>query len=191
MMLHASTNSRTPIHGILIGQQSSDQCSVTDIVPVSHSNPTKPIIDMALRFTEEFCRVQGGGLMMVGWYTANERVGDNTPSPIAWKVVANMKETLSSEPILAIITSDSFEVMLRKECTADGQGKGFKVYSNCDESSEAVEDIKAENGDWSEVSALVADICLKGNAKLCDFENHLEGGVEENWLKNEQVAKIV
>ena len=131
---------------------------------------------------------------MLGWYSANERVGDNTPSPVAWKIVGNMKDHLSSEPILAMVTSDSFEAMLRKDCGADGSGKGFEVYAKPDEIV-PLEDVTIEDGDWSEVSALVADVCLKGDAVLCDFEKHLDGGVEalkeNDWLRNTQVAQLI
>ena len=52
------------------------------MLQVCHSHPTKPIVDMALQFAEAYCN-DSDNLEIVGWYTANERVGDNQPSPLA------------------------------------------------------------------------------------------------------------
>lgn len=222
MMLHASTHSQTPIHGILLGQiTATATINVTDAIPVSHSTPTKPLIDMALRIAQVHCQDEGG-TAIVGWYTANERVGDDTPSPVAWKMVQNLtlhrgdhgngdgdgsaeEETKSSpsqtQPILAIVTSESFETMLRKDCSADGSGKGFDVYRSSEANHAVVplEDVSVEGGeDWGEVSAQVADVCLSSddaNATLCDFETHLDGGVhalkDHDWFRNAHVAKLI
>lgn len=149
---------------------------------------------MALRFTDAHCQELSAGTAIVGWYTANERVGDDKPSSAAWKIVANMKGQLSSNPILAFITSGSFEAMLRKDCGADGSGKGFEIYVNPDETM-PLEDVKVESGDWAEASAAAADICLKGDVELCDFEKHLDSGVEalkeNDWLRNTKVVKLI
>jgi len=161
---------------------------------------------MALRLTDAYCNDNENGgekLTIVGLYTANERVGDDEPSPIAWKILASLgakadTELGASKPILAVIVSHSFEAMLKKECTVDGQGKGFEVYSSYDAKHDEkleLENVKVEQGDWVEVSALVADICLKDGVALYDFENQLDGGVgglkENDWLRNEQVAKLI
>eukprot|EP00558_Chaetoceros_sp_UNC1202_P011436 CAMPEP_0197237234 /NCGR_PEP_ID=MMETSP1429-20130617/4127_1 /TAXON_ID=49237 /ORGANISM="Chaetoceros sp., Strain UNC1202" /LENGTH=213 /DNA_ID=CAMNT_0042696201 /DNA_START=77 /DNA_END=718 /DNA_ORIENTATION=+ len=200
MMLHASLNSRTPIHGILLSspQTSSNETVVSDALPVCHSTPTKPILDMALRLADAYCN--DNDVQIVGWYTANERVGDDAPSPIAWKVISSMKSIMGSkaEPILAMITSESFEAMLRKECSADGSGKGFELRATAQGQSDNIVDlgdIKAEGNDWIEASCKVADICLEGGVQLFDFEQHLDGGVkglkERDWLRNAQVAKLI
>ena len=155
---------------------------------------------MALRITDAFCQDQGSGLKIVGWYTANEREGDDTPSPIARKIVENMKDgddsssESQSSPMLVFINSSSFEVMLKGECEADGRGKGLDVYmSNNEKVSD--ENVKVEGGDWVEVAGKVANVCLKDDLEIFDFENQLESGRDglkkNDWLRNPQVSKLI
>eukprot|EP00554_Chaetoceros_debilis_P007426 CAMPEP_0194072768 /NCGR_PEP_ID=MMETSP0149-20130528/417_1 /TAXON_ID=122233 /ORGANISM="Chaetoceros debilis, Strain MM31A-1" /LENGTH=228 /DNA_ID=CAMNT_0038752673 /DNA_START=71 /DNA_END=757 /DNA_ORIENTATION=+ len=213
MMLHATLNSRSPIHGILIGEVSGEETDstahITDILPVCHSHPTKPIIDMALRFANAYCKDSEDKLDIVGWYTANERVGDTNPSPVAWKVLQGIQKNKTNDEddtsprdslILMMIQSDSYETMLKKECTVDGSGKGFEVFKTHDKKYEDLADVTlSSSATWKEVASNVSDICLKagedGGAKLYDFEQHLDGGAEglkeRDWLRNAQVAKLI
>lgn len=83
IILHAVRHSYTSIHGILIGYINGDSIQVNDVLPVCHSSPTKPILDMALRIANAYAIDSGVKAdesrqqQIVGWYTANERVGKN------------------------------------------------------------------------------------------------------------------
>jgi hypothetical protein len=195
MMLHATTNPTTQIHGILVGTNSSN-ITITDAIPVCHTPPTKPILDMALRITQAFIADDDtGSSQIVGWYTANERSNDDKVSPPTWKIVESIDP---DNGILAIITSDSFDSLLQMKCDQDGRGRGFEVYSTQEtEMPMACSSVSVEEGDWVEVANSVADACLGDGAVVYDFENQLEGGMKGlknksvDWLRNSHVQKLL
>jgi len=193
MMLHATTNPTTQIHGILVGTNSYD---ITDAIPVCHTPPTKPLLDMALRITQAYIADDGSGSsQIVGWYTANERSNDDIASPPTWKIVQSIDR---DNGILVLVTSDSFDSLLQNRCDQDGRGRGFEVYSMQEpETPMACSSVSIEKGDWVEVSKSVADACLTDGAVVYDFENQLEGGMKGlkdkslDWLRNVHVQKLL
>lgn len=152
MMLHATVNSTTAIHGILVGssnskgqeqqQQGNDVLIVHDAIPICHSIPTKPIVDMGLRLTQAHLdrnkiidNNSSSHDKIIGWYTANERTGDTKIYPMVWKILESIQsfhtdqeKTKTFVPIVARIDSESFEKMLEKKCNVDGDFKGFHVF---------------------------------------------------------------
>ena len=193
MMLHATTNTTTQIHGILVGTSSSN---ITDAIPVCHTPPTKPILDMALRLAQAYIADNdSGSSQIVGWYTANERSNDDTPSPPTWKIVQNIDPV---NGILVIVTSNSFDSMLQRKCDQDGRGRGFEVYSMQDTEMPMSCSSVLVDGDWVEVANKVADACLSDGAVVYDFENQLDAGAKGlknkssvEWLKNPHVQKLL
>eukprot|EP00984_Skeletonema_dohrnii_P022259 scaffold11391_cov88-Skeletonema_dohrnii-CCMP3373.AAC.1 len=86
MALHSAKHGLSnPIHGIVIGKRSGDDnnaLEIVDAIPVCHEVPTKPIVDMALRFVDAHLQQQGDDdLTIIGWYTSNaSTLDDDTPN---------------------------------------------------------------------------------------------------------------
>jgi hypothetical protein len=126
MALHATKHglSDNQVHGIVLGRSvkngggdgASVAVAVTDVVPVCHEAPTKPIVDMALRLVDAHLSQSrsssslsssspssssAGGARILGWYTANAnanadtRGGDGeteTPNPSACRIASSVAE---------------------------------------------------------------------------------------------------
>ena len=93
MALHATKHgmSNCQVHGIVLGSTTTTTSSapsststassvsvvVTDVVPVCHEVPTKPIVDSALRLVDAHLRLSSttaatATTRIIGWYTAND-----------------------------------------------------------------------------------------------------------------------
>jgi hypothetical protein len=117
MALHATKHglSDNQVHGIVLGRtvnsddgDGGDGWRVTDVVPVCHEAPTKPIVDMALRLVDAHLSQSRsppseGGVRILGWYTANANAncdadaggGDGeteTPNPSACRIASSVAE---------------------------------------------------------------------------------------------------
>jgi hypothetical protein len=127
MALHATKHglSDNQVHGIVLGRsvkngsggdgEVSVAVSVTDVVPVCHEAPTKPIVDMALRLVDahlsqsrspsSYSSSSEGGARILGWYTANANAEADasgggglgadeteTPNPSACRIASSVAE---------------------------------------------------------------------------------------------------
>ena len=67
MIIHSIQNATSEIHGILVGKSSSKGKSIEDVLPVCHSSPTKPILDMAFRLADSYLANHTSDLKIMGW----------------------------------------------------------------------------------------------------------------------------
>lgn len=201
MMAHTIRNSHTVVHGILLGKYDG-QLTVSDVLPVCHSHPTKPILDMSLRLAEAYCLVNGESenLEIIGWYTAPEKEVDESPGPVALKIIRSIASNSGSkEPILICITNRDVENFLKLEKSSDIDNTGFSVFGN-DGGNHwndlyKLDSIKSSINSWSASNEAAVHVCLDDDMKCYDFEDHLgsgSGGIKEkDWIRNESIGKIV
>jgi len=153
---------------------------------------------------------------IVGWYTANERVGKNDePGQAALKVTSAIKTIRSKsgyeypstfEPVLIVVKSLGLAKILDvsdglDEATEnDGSVTGALVCYGKDISTIGFKPLPSENFSvfgktWVESTDAAINVALSDCAAFYDFEDHLEGGVdtvkERNWIQNPDVAKIL
>lgn len=203
IMVHATQNSRSCVHGILLG---TSPMEITDALPVSHSTPTKPIIDMALRFAESYCEDLNskGDLRktrILGWYAGNEREGISEPSLVTKKIISGIQHGMNtgyenespntSQDAVLIMINDEYKEFMKKQSGPDGSRKGFDVIVNGDKKS--LNSIQIEGGSWNDSNSKIVDICHQNSVKIYDFEDHLNCGLdglkERDWLRNPNIAK--
>ncbi|KAL3799931.1 hypothetical protein HJC23_007404 [Cyclotella cryptica] len=115
MALHSARHGfSNPIHGILLGQRSAALLQVTDVLPVCHEVPTKPIVDMALRFADIYVQQTKETVEIVGWYTANANVTSSEkealPNVSACRVVSSMAEQINNNEGLVLVLLSSIGV---------------------------------------------------------------------------------
>ena len=211
MLLHACQNPYTQVHGALLGSfetRSSGgggpELTITDAIPVFHSSPTKPLLDMALQLIEAHTTnsSSGGGGGVVGWYSANERLGDDDrPGQAALRVVGGIAAGLEgmgkappthSEPVAVLVSNRGAVDVLGGDSNGVADLKVFgrdrvnrqqwiKMY--------ATEHIKCSR-------KVVREVCSDADApSIYDFEDHLDGGAENlatrDWLTNLVVTNLV
>jgi len=143
MILHAIRHANSNIHGILIGSivdtagtTTGTTLEISNALPVFHSTPTKPLLEMALRLAESYCYSSSSDTntkqQIVGWYTGNERNNDTTPNQAALKIMRSIASqwSLNSElldkgdemvePVLGFISFDGLSSLL--STTKEGNG---------------------------------------------------------------------
>uniref|UniRef100_A0A7R9W1G9 MPN domain-containing protein n=1 Tax=Pseudictyota dubia TaxID=2749911 RepID=A0A7R9W1G9_9STRA len=215
MFLHASHNSTSQVHGILVGRFSvGPKLTIEDAVPLFHSAPTKPILDSALRIIESHLCGSGDELCVVGWYTANERLGDDErPGQAALRIIGGIASRLEcsekalpahSEPVLALVRNSGLAELLCVESCDAQRAIGFFQRDNrkhwIDPVSEVFTSVAEEgskDGSWKNAGEMAAVAC-KSDSKavsIVDFEDHLDGSLDTirstDWLMNQKVVDFV
>ncbi len=201
MMAHASKNPRSVVHGILLGNFDSNQANVVDVLPVCHSTPTKPILDMSLRLAEAYCisSDEKTKIEIIGWYTAPEKDIDDSPGPVALKIISSIAASSESsendnEHILVCITNKDMEKFFKVKKDSDHEHMGFTVYA-CNSDGEgkwnnqySEESIKSSIVSWSSSNKAAVQVCLDDDLQFFDFEDHLSSGTDDikqtDWIKN-------
>jgi len=223
--LHAASNPCQPIHGILVGKYeggSNEKSSypslrVVDALPVCHSAPTKPLLNMAFRLAESYCKSLGeaDSIVIVGWYTANERLEETEPNQAALRIMSTISGTLGesfpvhAEPILLCVNNAKLSDLLNSKVPDLSKSciKGtheLQAYGR-DARKRWLQPLPSANLVVSrpEQAALallemVSDARRNPRNKelpLYDFEDQLEGGSDSikktDWLVNCEIANFV
>jgi len=224
IILHAVQNPHAQIHGILVGRYRKPTTSgatpilqIAEAFPVCHSAPTKPLLDMAFRLAEAYCKgssiaydndkeeedsSSSSSTQIVGWYTANERLDDVQLSPSALRVMGTIAaaatqqgESLpaNAEPCLFLVNNNKLgEMMLGgEEGALEAYGRDArKQWQNPVPSSH----FALADGSCALAKA-ACSIKDKKSVRLFDFEDHLHGGAEaikdSDWLSNPTVSAFV
>ncbi len=201
MMVHAFRNPHNVVHGILIGKYTTDGTALTisDVLPVCHSHPTKPLLDISLRLADAYCVSNEDSEGIVGWYTAPEKQVDELPGPVALKIVSSIANNSEKEPVLISITNSSIETFLEEEKSSDTDQMGFYVYREDEEKHWTVqyeeENIKSLGYSWEASNNAAVQVCLDDQLTIFDFEDHVSGGSggikEKDWIRNVNIGKAV
>jgi len=213
MMGHALRFPYGPIHGILLGkfQEGSSTILIQDIIPVCHSYPTKPIIDMALRMTEvhlDVSKEELKDLKIVGWYAANERSDDETPKHAALKITSELSEysvtnqglgEKGGEIILISVLSKGMKQMMVAAAESKDESPAFKVYGRDGVRKDWTREYPPtqisvqRNSRLASIFISIASKDAKASTlEFFDFESHLEeGGLNNNWITNAPFTKLV
>lgn len=170
IVLHACKHPARPILGMLLGKTGS---AVSEAVPLFHSYPLAPMLEMGMTLAEEHAKA--AGLEVVGCYFANELCDDKSfnRSHMAVKLATKIAETAPSgvEPCLLMV--DNTRV--------SNEAKG------------CLETYRWRGGNWRstpleavapspDLAASVAKAVREGKETASvDFEEHLDNPAL-NWL---------
>lgn len=178
MLLHAAKHGTTCVHGILVGSFSAGTVRVTSAVPVCHEAPTKPLVDTSLALVDG---------VVVGWYTAPERLQDTRPGAPALRIAASLANNTQGEPVLLVLQNQAMADCLSGETATTDVVKAYGK----DFGKQWMEplDLSLE----SEVKALeAARHAHKENVVLNDLVDHWEGeSAATDWYPSAAVAKCV
>ena len=218
MFMHACQNPYSQVHGVLLGSfgaQSSGgggpELTINDAIPVFHSSPTKPILDMALQLIEAHIADSGGGSGIVGWYSANERLGDDErPGPPALRIVGGIASGLDAmgksppthaEPVAVLVTNRGAVDVLGGN---DNGVADLKVFGRDRVNKQQWINLYASDHIRCSPTCkkVVMEACAgeagvggSSTISIYDFEDHLDGGAENistrDWLTNTTVSNLV
>mmetsp|Transcript_28011 Transcript_28011/g.56734 ORF Transcript_28011/g.56734 Transcript_28011/m.56734 type:complete len:232 (+) Transcript_28011:159-854(+) len=211
MILHACRNPHSQVHGVLIGSFDKQATGgpvlhLSDAIPIFHSSPTKPILDTALRLIEAHIDGSPGAVGIMGWYSANERLGDDArPGQAALRIVGGLatgfedmgKSIPTHAELVTILVSNKDTVELLKDDGGNSGAAGLKVFGR-DTRKHWLRPYAPGNVKCTSTSGRAAKAaCLEDIKRMpiFDFEDHLDGGAEHlgerDWLTNTVVSGFV
>ncbi|VDP03374.1 unnamed protein product [Soboliphyme baturini] len=166
VVLHALKYPHCAINGVLVGRKKKDgRTIVLDAVPFFHRwLSLTPMLEVALCQVDVFCEDSSEHLSIVGYYQANEHIGDNNPDVVAFRVAEKI-QTAFADAFLLMIRSGSYKIQIRKSkphsftalmtrflfrfrFAIENEEKAFSLISSC--------------------------IQVKLHRTIADFENHLD-----------------
>mmetsp|Transcript_46970 Transcript_46970/g.142242 ORF Transcript_46970/g.142242 Transcript_46970/m.142242 type:complete len:240 (-) Transcript_46970:311-1030(-) len=212
MILHALQNPTCQVHGILVGKFTEGPfLTIEDAIPAFHSAPTKPILDMALQISQAHLQgTNNGESRVVGWYTANERWGDDErPGQAALRVIGGIASQLDSselglpahaEPVLVLVSNS--EMLSADSCGARSAINIFGRDSRKHWVRRVSDDFMkiTEEGNKEESLRTAGNVAIavcSGNEPISvyDFEDHLDGGTDAirstDWLINQSAVELI
>ena len=192
ILLHANQNPCSPVHGILVGEDKGpESIYICDVLPVCHSTPTKPVLDMALRLAE--VHLYGEKRFIAGWYTSNERLDDMEIKTSAYRTMDAIyeKEDNSTELVLAFLSGAGFASVINVPNTSNESGLDW--FGREEKTNNWSREIS--NDLISTERNIVQMLDSAENISLYDFEHHLACDMNEmkeiDWLRNPSLSRMV
>ena len=178
VMLHLAKHPSNVIHGILVGtytnKDDSNQLEINDVYPVCHSVPTKPLLDFAFKLADANLSSPS---TIVGWYSANARVGDEEPGVLSLKVIENINGMIQEsdaglKPVLMMINNTKL----------GGKNDPYQFYSA---NGEKLINIKTH----VDTGSITMQSAFESQTMFWDFEDHMDedlqtGDGEQDWMTN-------
>ncbi|XP_027209733.1 ER membrane protein complex subunit 8 [Penaeus vannamei] len=182
MLLHAARYPHSAVSGVVLAQGKGGDSSnmvLVDAVPLFHLQlGLAPMLEVALTRIEQHYRSKG--LVIAGYYQANEHIRDNVPDFVALKVAEKIAEN-NNDACLIMIDNKKLCLNLQtapiivSQLTSDGKWKSKDKPS-----------IHIEAGALDVISQLLQ---RKVQHDVNDFDNHLDD-LTCDW-DNPQINKLL
>ncbi|KAK2189001.1 hypothetical protein NP493_118g04023 [Ridgeia piscesae] len=166
LLLHAAKYPQRAINGVLLAEKARSKDSkglkVVDAIPLFHLTlGLAPMMEVALMQIDEYCKKKG--LVIAGYYQANEHFKDSTPNGIAYRIAERIHDYYNEACLLMI---DNAKLSL------DGGHEALQVYTRHDTRWKLQEcRDPLEDGATDHIYSLMQE---KAYRKLVDFDNHLD-----------------
>ncbi|XP_071958759.1 ER membrane protein complex subunit 8-like [Antedon mediterranea] len=182
LALHAAKYPHSAVNGVLLADKkklNAKNVYFADCVPLFHQClGLAPMLEIALLRIDEYCNMNG--LVIAGYYQANERVDDNKPNGVATRIADKVHTNCNGACLF---------MMDNSRLSMDCEEPVFDLYT-------------AVNNEWKKKARdsveLEGDSCLavtssllrsKAYLSLQDFDCHLDD-ITQDWL-NPEVNKMV
>lgn len=184
MLMHCLKYPQHSISGLLLADErrragDPGQLHVVDSVPLFHQClGLTPMLEVALVQVDQHCK--NAGLVIAGYYQANEHLADSAPDQIALRVADKVAENFA----------DACLVMVDNRLVSADCEKAPLVVFGC------------QDGRWRERPFALADKTLgvtaallqaKTYRALTDFDNHLDD-IRRDWANreiNDEIARCL
>lgn len=188
MLLHAARYPQSAVSGVVLaqarggggaGEDSSNTISLVDAIPLFHLHLSlTPMLEIALTQIEQRFRPQG--LVIAGYYQANEYIRDNVPDFVALKIAEKIAEN-NNDACLIMIDNKRLCLNLQAPPIIVSQLTSEGKWKSRDKSS-----IHVEAGSLEITSQLLQ---RKVQHDVNDFDNHLDD-LTCDWT-NPQINKLL
>uniref|UniRef100_A0A023FX82 MPN domain-containing protein n=1 Tax=Amblyomma parvum TaxID=251391 RepID=A0A023FX82_AMBPA len=184
MIMHCLKYPQNSVNGVLLADEKRragdpSQLHIVDSMPLFHQClGLTPMLEVALVQIDQHCK--NAGLVIAGYYQANEHLRDSAPDLIALRVADKVAENFADACLVMI---DNQQVSL-----------------DCDRAPVVV--YGSQDGRWRERTFALADKSLGVTASLLraktyraltDFDNHLDD-IRRDWSNreiNEEIARCL
>ncbi|XP_046736400.1 ER membrane protein complex subunit 8/9 homolog [Diprion similis] len=184
IILHAAKYPHCAINGLLLAEQKprdasrSKELYIVDVVPLFHlCLHVSPMAEVALTMVDQVAAHQG--LLIAGYYLANENISDLSVDKPAHRIADKIAESYASALLVVVdnrkVTLRMDENPLRVSLNVDGKWKPIEKNK-----------VNLDKGVLDGVSTM-----LQGQdyRDLVDFDNHLDN-ISLDWQNNE-LNKII
>ncbi|XP_071820036.1 ER membrane protein complex subunit 8-like [Apostichopus japonicus] len=180
-LLHVSKYPYSAVNGVFLADKKkfkdSKDLTVVDAVPLFHQCVgLAAMLEIALMQIDSYC--EANGLILAGYYHANEHLEDNVPSLIATKIADKLHDNFS-DSCLFVINNEKIDGKCGKDAlvlyqSTDGKWKpsstGFKLDVGTSEACAELLESRAE-------------------ADLIDFDSHLDD-ITKEW-QNRTLSELI
>ncbi|KAJ8664491.1 hypothetical protein QAD02_006153 [Eretmocerus hayati] len=181
LLLHAVKYPHCAINGLLLGKQVASELQVVDAVPLFHiCLHVSPMAEVALTLVEQVAASQG--LMIVGYYLANENINDTSIDKPAHRGISEKIAENFSNAIVAVIDN--------KDMTLGMLNNPLRIsqYSEGKWKTKEKSSVSYEKEDTL-FQAMYVLIKMEDYRNLVDFDNHLDD-ISLDW-QNKEMNKLV
>ncbi|XP_045617252.1 ER membrane protein complex subunit 8-like isoform X2 [Procambarus clarkii] len=169
MLLHAARYPQSAVSGVVLahargGDSTSNTVYLVDTVPLFHLQLSlAPMLEVALTQIEQ--RYKSEGLVIAGYYQANEHIRDNVPDFVALKIAEKIAEN-NNDACLIMIDNKRLCLNLQSAPVIVSQLSSEGKWKSKDKSS-----VHVEAGSLEVISQLLQ---RKVQHDINDFDNHLD-----------------
>lgn len=168
ILLHAAKYFYCAVNGVLLGSVDGSVVRVKEAVALMHGQlGVTPLMDAALSLVEN--KSKESGMMIVGYYQANELLNDKTPSFVATRIAERLREITSSTCLAMVDNTALTPEKLKTECALQlfVRPKGDTVWAKRGE-------VEIEGGSdlYPKVASAVMDPAVVANT--FDFDDHCD-----------------
>lgn len=181
MTAHAISHRNSIVHGLLLGSVSGDVVSVEDAVPLSHSAPTKPLVEIALGLISSKTTLQ-----VVGWYTSPSLYKDKHPGPVAVRMASSLATGPIEHPVLCVVENEA----LGKCVSSAGEASGVVKAYGKDFGEQWLEPLKLTVEDSTKAGKATRE-AAEQNVAVPDFVDHLDAEPNSTWYPNPEIESVL
>ncbi|CAL1527954.1 unnamed protein product [Lymnaea stagnalis] len=176
LILHAAKYPHSSVNGVLLaednkGKESSKPLKYVDCIPLFHvSLGLSPMLEMALLQIDAYCKSQG--LVIAGYYHANENYGDNEMNHIAKTIGRKIQENFHDACVLLIDNS---------KVRPDAVSQPYKIFTPKETGWKEVDKKSSSTEEEIQKEQCVYALLKAGaQRQVRDYDNHLDD-VRSDW----------
>ncbi|XP_066440019.1 ER membrane protein complex subunit 8 [Eleutherodactylus coqui] len=187
MMLHGAKHPTSSVNGVLVAEKQKHKevpqqpVLFVDCIPLFHGAiALSPVLEVALTLIDTWCKENS--YVIAGYYQGNERLKDNSLTPVAERIAARIAEGFS-DAALIMVDNSKFSM----ECIFPS----IHIYDIHDNRWKARDPHEDVFEDWPEAQRITASLMdSRSYETLVDFDSHLDD-LRNDWANPEINKSII
>ncbi|CAG5116275.1 unnamed protein product [Candidula unifasciata] len=183
LLLHAAKYPHAPVNGVLLAEDNKNKESkvvkYVDSIPLFHiSLGLSPMLEMALLQIDAYCKSKG--LVIGGYYQANENYNDNELNHVAKTIGRKIQENFHDACVLMIDN---------RRVRAESVSQAYRIFTLKESGWKEADKKSTSEDDISKEECLYTLLKSGSQRQLRDFDNHLDD-VGNDW-RNLELNDII